>query len=92
MNKIYEEVNKRNPVILQVNGNSKGTARHFVTVVGYKDSVTSASDLSVKDLLILDSWDGCLERMDTKTSRFLTTGKQCGKKDYSGYRLQVVKS
>ena len=92
MSKIYEEVNKGNPVILQVNGNSKGTARHFVTVVGYKDTVTSASSLSEKDLLILDSWDGCLERMDTKTSRFLTTGKQCGKKDYSGYRLQVVKS
>jgi len=91
MNKIYEEVNKGNPVILQVNGNSKGTARHFVTVVGYKDTVKSASSLTEKDLLILDSWDGCLERMDTKTSRFLTTGKQCGKKDYSGYRLQVVK-
>ncbi len=91
MSKIYSEVNKGNPVILQVNGNSKGTVRHFVTVVGYKDNITDPSKLTEKDLLILDSWDGCLERMDTKTSRFLTTGKSCGKKDYSGYRLQVMK-
>ena len=91
LNKVYDEINKGNPVILQVNGNSKGTVRHFVTVVGYKDSVTSGSTITEKDLLILDSWDGQVERMDTSSSRFLTTGKSCGKKDYSGYRLQVMK-
>ena len=91
LSKVYDEINKGNPVILQVNGNTQGTARHFVTVVGYKDSVTSANTLTEKDLLILDSWDGRLERMDTSTSRFLTTGASCGK-DYSGYRLQVLKS
>ncbi len=89
--KVYDELNKGNPVILQVNGNKQGTCRHFVTVVGYKDSVTSAGSMTEKDLLILDSWDGRLERMDTSTSRFLTTGASCGK-DYSGYRLQVLKS
>ena len=91
LNKVYEEINKGNPVILQVNGNSKGTVRHFVTVVGYKDTVTSGSTITEDDLLILDSWDGQLERMDTSSSRFMTTGKACGKKDYSGYRLQVMK-
>ncbi len=91
LNKVYEEVNKGNPVILQVNGNSKGTVRHFVTVVGYKDTVKSGSTITEDDLLILDSWDGQIERMDTSSSRFMTTGKACGKKDYSGYRLQVMK-
>ena len=91
LSKVYEELNKGNPVILQVNGNSQGTSRHFVSVVGYKNTVTSAADLKETDLLILDSWDGELERMDTTGSRFLTTGASCGK-DYSGYRLQVLKS
>ena len=91
LGKVYEELNKGNPVILQVNGNSEGTCRHFVTVVGYKNTVTSAANLTENDLLILDSWDGELERMDTDYSRFLTTGAQCGK-EYSGYRLQVLKS
>ena len=92
LNKVYDEINSGNPVILQVNGNSKGTVRHFVTVVGYKDSVTSGSTITEDDLLILDSWDGAVERMDTSSSRFMTTGKSCGKKDYTGYRLQVLKS
>ena len=91
LNKVYEELNKGNPVILQVNGNTQGTSRHFVSVVGYKDGVTSGANLKETDLLILDSWDGELERMDTSSSRFLTTGASCGK-DYSGYRLQVLKS
>ena len=91
LNKIYEEINKGNPVILQVNGNSKGTVRHFVTVVGYSEGRTSGNDLLEKELLILDSWDGQIERMDTSSSRFMTTGKSCGKTDYSGYRLQVMK-
>lgn len=91
LGKVYDELNKGNPVILQVNGNSEGTCRHFVTVVGYKNTVTSAANLTENDLLILDSWDGELERMDTDYSRFLTTGAQCGK-EYSGYRLQVLKS
>ena len=92
LNKVYDEINSGNPVILQVNGNSKGTVRHFVTVVGYKDTVKSGSTITEDDLLILDSWDGQVERMDTSSSRFMTTGKSCGKKDYSGYRLQVMKS
>ena len=91
LKEIYKEVRNGNPVILQVNGNSQGTVRHFVTVVGYKNSVSSASQLTEDDLLIIDSWDGQLERMDTSTSRFMTTGAQCHKKKYSGYYLRVKK-
>lgn len=90
LTKIYDEINEGKPVILQVNGNTNGTVRHFVTVVGYKESVTSANNLTEKDLLILDSWDGQIERMDTTTSRFMTTGEQTGH-SYKGYWLRVLK-
>lgn len=90
LNKIYDEIMKGRPVVLQVNGNKQGTSRHFVTVVGFKSGITSADSLTEDDLLIMDSWDGKIERMDTSTSRFMTTGAAC-RKDYSGYRLRVLK-
>lgn len=91
LSKIYDEIMSGKPVVLQVNGNKAGTSRHFVTVVGFKDGVVSGSTLQESDLLIIDSWDGKLESMDTDKSRFMTTGAACGK-DYSGYRLRVFKS
>lgn len=88
--KVYDEIMKGRPVVIQVNGNKAGTSRHFVTVVGFKEGITSADNLTEKDLLIIDSWDGKIERMDTSTSRFMTTGAACHK-EYSGYRLRVLK-
>ena len=87
---VYNEVKEGRPVIMQVNGNKTGTSRHFVTVVGVKSDVKSASEVQESDLLILDSWDGKLERMDTSTSRFMTTGAQTNK-SYSGYYLRILK-
>lgn len=87
---VYEQLTQNKPVIIQVNGNKAGTSRHFVTVVGFKGTVKSANDIKATDLLIIDSWDGKLETMDTSTSRFLTTGAACHK-DYSGYRIQYLK-
>ena len=87
---IYSEINKGRPVVLQVNGNKQGTSRHFVTVVGYNSNVTSASSLKATDLLIMDSWDAQLERMDQANSRFVTSGRDCHK-DYTGYRIQYLK-
>ena len=91
LQKVYSEIMSGRPVILQVNGNTAGTSRHFVTVVGLKTSVTDPSQITEDDLLIIDSWDGKIERMDTDTSRFMTTGAQCHK-EYSGYRLRVLKT
>lgn len=89
LGKVYDQITSGKPVILQVNGNKAGTSRHFVTVVGFKEGVISRSTIRETDLLIIDSWDGKLERMDTSTSRFLTTGKDCGK-NYTGYRMAVL--
>ena len=88
---VYEEINAGRPAVLQVNGNKQGTSRHFVAVVGYRQGVTSGDTISEKDLLIIDSWDAKLERMDTGSSRFMTSGAQCHKKDYSGYRMHYIK-
>ena len=88
--KIYSEIVKGKPVVMQVNGNTAGTSRHFVTVVGFRESVTDPLQLTEKDLLIMDSWDGKIERMDQEKSRFMTTGKQTGK-DYTGYYLRTLK-
>ncbi len=91
LSKVYTEVLSGRPVILQVNGNKEGTSRHFVTVAGFKSSVTDPTKLTEKDLLIIDSWDGKVERMDTSSSRFMISGADCHK-DYSGYRLRVLKT
>ena len=87
---VYEQISEGKPVIMQVNGNSSGTSRHFVTVVGIKNNVVDAASVTEDDLLILDSWDCNLERMDTDTSRFMTTGSQTNK-SYSGYYLRLLK-
>lgn len=89
LSKIYDEIMSGRPMVLQVNGNKAGTSRHFVTVVGFKEGVVSGATLKESDLLIIDSWDGKLERMDTESSRFMTSGAQCGK-NYSGYRLRII--
>ena len=86
---VYNQIVEGKPVIMQVNGNSSGTVRHFVTVVGVKSDVKKDT-ISESDLLILDSWDGKLESMDTEYSRFMTTGKETNK-DYSGYYLRILK-
>ncbi len=87
---IYEEIKAGRPCILHVNGNKQGTSRHFVTVVGFKDGVTG-DNITEDDLLIIDSWDAKLERMDQSGSRFMTTGKACGKTDYTGWRVDIMR-
>jgi hypothetical protein len=91
LNAVYEEITAGRPVVLQVNGNTQGTSRHFVAVVGYRQGVSSGSTIAETDLLIIDSWDAKLERMDTEKARFMTSGAQCHKKDYSGYRMHYIK-
>lgn len=90
LNAVYLEIMAGRPCILHVNGNKQGTGRHFVTCIGFKSSVKSGETITEDDLLILDSWDAQIERMDQKNSRFMTTGKQC-RKSYSGHRIQYMK-
>lgn len=72
-----------------MNCNKDGTSRHYVTVVGYKNSVTSPYSITEDDLLIIDSYDGKLERMDTTNSRFMITGHDIGRTGSKAYGHQV---
>lgn len=90
LQKIYNEVSNGRPCVIQVNGNKQGTSRHYVTVVGYRKNIKSGRQLTEEDLLIMDSWDGKIERMDTEKSRFMVTGAACHK-SYSGYQMYYLK-
>ncbi len=89
--KIVSEVSSGRPVIVQVNGNKAGTRRHFVTVVGIKESAVKTGNVSEKDLLILDSYDGDLRTLDTSKSkyRFMTRGKDTGNGNYGYYVISM---
>ena len=85
---VYREITAGRPVAMNVKG---PTYRHWVTVVGFKTDVTSAADLKAEDLLILDSWDGKVERMDCEDSRVFIDGKNCGHPNYD-WRIDVLKT
>lgn len=85
---IYEELKAGRPVSIDVRRKKPG-GRHVVTVVGFKSNVKSAADLRAEDLLILDTWDGQIERMDTATSRVMAAGQEVGQ-GYQGYRVNRV--
>ncbi|MBQ8892488.1 MAG: hypothetical protein IJ068_06480 [Bacilli bacterium] len=92
LNMVYSELVSNKPIILHVNGNKAGTSRHYVTVIGFKSTVTSAANLKETDLLLIDSDDAKVEQLHTwGTSRFMTTGAKCKKKDYTGYQVYMVK-
>ena len=96
---IYSELISNKPVIIHVNGNKSGTSRHYVTAIGFKSTVTGPNTITDTDILFIDSADCGMKPLydwgakikDFGTPRFLTTGKKCGKKDYSGYQVYMLK-
>lgn len=85
---IYNELINGKPCVLQVNSGPSGKVRHFVTVVGFKKGAFQ-SNITQKDLLIIDCADGKISRMDLAGSRFMTTGEDCDK-DYKGYYVRTI--
>ena len=87
MARLFDLLNTGAPQILMVEAITHPGYRHFVTVVGYRSSVTRREDLRPEDLLIIDSFDGKLESMDPaiepKDARVLF--KQNGK-----YRIEAL--
>lgn len=92
---VYDQINGGNPCIIQVNGNTAGTSRHYVVVIGYKTSVTSRETIKETDLLIIDVWDAEVEEVGTKGSkkRFMISGWDTGRtgKDGYGYQMYILK-
>lgn len=92
--KIVTEVSNGRPVIVQVNGKSRKNgsySRHFVTVVGIKESAAKSGNVTESDLLILDSYDGDLRTLDTSKSkyRFMTRGADTGNGNYGYYVISM---
>jgi len=83
---VYSELSQGRPVTLNC-ANSNG-GRHWITIVGFKTDVSSGQELKAEDLLILDPWDGQVERMDCSDSRIMATGSETGQtRNYTGYRI-----
>ena len=66
---VIENVQKGNPVIINVGANKKkkSTTRHFLTVVGFKEG---SNGTSYEDFLLLDSYGGYLKPI-TSTKRII---------------------
>ena len=92
--KIVTEVSNGRPAIVQVNGKKHKNgrySRHFVTVVGIKESAVKSGNITESDFLILDSYDGDLRTLDTSKSkyRFMTRGADTGNGDYGYYVISM---
>ena len=88
MAQLYDLLSAGLPQMLMVEAILHRGSRHFVTVVGYRSSVTRREDLRPQDLLIIDSFDGKLESMDPAIEQVDTRVlfKQDGK-----YRIEAVR-
>lgn len=81
---VYRELSLGKPCVLLIS--TKAGNRHFGTVVGMKETVTSANDLREEDLLIIDAFDGRLEAMDNSETADRHMHTDGGK-----YRVDVLK-
>ncbi len=86
---VHEEISHGRPCVVEVT--TQEGHRHYVTVVGMKQHVSSASELKEEDLLIIDPFEGQLEAMDDsdKYNRHL---RYSNGGDYVGYRVDVLKN
>ncbi len=96
---IYQQINSNHPVVIKVSLHrnkdkqnyfpSTGTkdTRHFITVVGYKKSIASASDLTMNDLLVLDSWNATTTSSGSANSRVIRPASQLRWQKDTGYWL-----
>ncbi len=98
---VYNQISQGKPCVIQVIGSKNRQSRHYVTCIGLKNNVNSASELKATDLLIVDSYDGKIENVVAKGSsgdgRYLIKGTdtrnfKSGKNSYNyGYELYYIK-
>ena len=81
---IYNEVLAGRPLSIQVSQKKGPGYRHFVTVVGFDSSVTSASDLTPENILVLDCFDGKIQRLSERNRTLTRWG------DTNTYRVNLA--
>ena len=71
----YDELSAGRPIILQVTQDrSKEGLRHMITVVGYSSLVSNFKDLNTDRLLVLDNYDGKVEKLSKKDRKLFNQG------------------
>ena len=72
---VFDEVREGHPVVLQVTQKrSNEGLRHLVTVVGFKEEVTSYSDLTPENILVLDTVDGKIQTLSERNRSLYNQG------------------
>lgn len=72
---VFDEVREGHPVVLQVTQKrSNEGLRHLVTVVGFKEEVTSYSDLTPENILVLDNVDGKIQTLSERNRSLYNQG------------------
>lgn len=72
---VYNEIQEGHPVVLQVTQKrSNEGLRHLVTVVGFKENVTSYSQLTSENILVLDNVDGKIQTLSEKNRDLYNQG------------------
>jgi len=96
LEKVYNEITSGKPVVLQVTGSRKNQTRHYVTVIGFDNSVKSAKDLKSTDLLIMDVYDGKIKNTvgkNASSGRCVVKGTELKKGRYNyGYEMYYIKT
>ena len=94
LQKIYDELSAGRPVVVQVIGSRSNKSRHYVTAVGFKETVTSASELKPTDILIMDTYDGKIKEVvpyGADSGRYIASGYQINKGRYNyGYDMFYI--
>ncbi|MBR1385858.1 MAG: hypothetical protein IJ568_03395 [Bacilli bacterium] len=71
---VYNEVTSGRPVALQVSQMRGNGTRHFVTVVGFKNTVSGPSDLTPENILVLDDVDGRVQTLSERNRTLVKHG------------------
>ena len=89
----YDELNKGNPVVLQVTQKrSNEGLRHFVTVVGYSSGVSSYQDLTPENRLVIDCVDGKIQTLNERNRNYYNQkGKYYAKAPTTDFLAKINK-
>ena len=89
----YDELNKGNPVVLQVTQKrSNEGLRHFVTVVGYSSGVSSYQDLTPENMLVIDCVDGKIQTLNERNRNYYNQkGKYYAKAPTTDFLAKINK-
>ena len=98
---VYDQITSGHPLVVKVTlhrnkvknnyfpAASEKDTRHFVTIVGFKSSVTSLSQLTSTDqLYILDSWDAQLYDASSSNARVFRPNEHIKWQSGTGYSIR----